>query len=103
MTSRLLAAAVGIALVLTCALALPEFVRAADSSAPVRTCAELFKQLNTERPSSQLDAAKAAASPVSQRRIRGPAAITRRTMVTEGDFTAVCVGTEQTPAYVVVL
>jgi len=94
MTSRLLTATVCVALA-TCALALPQLGHAADKRTD-QDCAELFKQLNTSQ-NGKLDATEAAANPISQRAFNDPANH-EKGYLTEGDFTAVCVGTEQTPA-----
>ena len=94
MTSRLFIATVSVALA-TCAFAVPQPGHAADKRTD-QDCAALFKQLNTSK-SGKLDAVEAAANPISQRAFNDPANH-EKGYLTEGDFTAVCVGTDQTPA-----
>jgi hypothetical protein len=94
MTNRLLSATVGVALAIG-VLALPQIGHATDKRTD-QDCAALFKELNTSK-SGKLDATEAAANPISQRAFNDPANH-EKGYLTEANFTAVCAGTEQTPA-----
>jgi hypothetical protein len=94
MTSRLLTATVGVALA-TCTLTLSQVGHATDKRTD-QDCAELFKQLDTSK-SGKLDATETAANPISQRAFNDPANH-EKGYLAEADFTAVCAGTERTPA-----